>query len=455
METAKILTILVLAPSVMFCQEQHGKASRTSTTLNPISTDSESFLTVRETIDSLPAPIVTGNSVEVCLNSRYSQHTLSGTASFQQLSNVLYYTGKAPIIGVYRNIYVSSQTATYLYDPNNHTLIWYSDEAADQGAFVISYDRELAFDAGVSYMPALLASVSLWESTESAVSSCPKGVKVYFGVQEVRGLTSELAALSSIPEGEPGWLPDPSTMGENNVEVVLANLKYVDSFVQRDLTMQQISQILWAGYGCTPHTTSNGRAGLTVPSAYADYYLTGTIYLANENGVYRYHNRNPSTDLTTRDHRLEQINFEDVRGSLQAALSGLPKAPCYIILCLDSSDEGQLYAHLETGFVASNILIQASAIGLGCHFMTELTLSEQESIQTATGIPLSDIPQVVVSMGPICVEFKEFARFAEHWLQTNCSGLNNWCDGADFEPDGDVDWLDLQVFVNKWLASCQ
>jgi len=454
METAKMLTILVFALSMMVCQAQLGEAAAMSTTFNPLSTDSDSFLTVRETIGPLPAPIVTGNSVELCLNSRYSQHTLSGTASNQQLSNVLYGAGKAPITGVYRNIYVATQTATYLYDPNNHSLSWYSDEVTDQGAFVISYDRELAFDAGVSYMPAFLASVSLWESTESAVSSCPKGTKVYFGVQGVRGFTPELVARSSVPEGEPGWLPDPSTTGENSVEVVLANLNYVDSFDQTNLTLQQISQILWAGYGCTPHTTSNGRAGLTVPSAFANYYLTGTIYLANENGVYRYHNRNPSTDLTTRDHRIEQISSDDVRGGLQSAVSGLPQAPCYVILCLDSSYVGR-YAHLETGFVASNMLIQASAIGLGCHFKTELTSGEQGSIQTATSIPSSDIPQVVVSIGPICVEFEDYARFAEYWIEKDCSGLNNWCDGADFEPDGDVDWNDLQRFVAKWLTCCQ
>jgi hypothetical protein len=138
--------------------------------------------------------------------------------------------------------------------------------------------------------------------------------------------------------------------------------------------------------------------GLTVPSAMARYYLTGTIYLVNENGVYRYHNRNPDTDLTTRDHRLERINSDDVRGSLQSAVNGLSQAPCYVILCLNSSDV-QVFAQLEAGFVAGNMLIQATAIDLGCHFKTKLTSVEQEAIQNATGIPSSNIPQVVVSLG--------------------------------------------------------
>jgi hypothetical protein len=263
----------------------------------------------------------------------------------------------------------------------------------------MSYERELDFDAGVSYMPAILASVSLWGSTELPVSSCPMRSKLYFGVQDVRGLTSELVAHSSVPEGEDGWLPDPKTTGDDALETVLANLKYTGNFNQTNLTRQQISQILWAGYGCTPHDSSNGRAGLTVPSAIARYYLTGTIYLVNENGVYRYHNRNPDTDLTTRDHRMEQINPDDVRDSLRSAVSGLSQAPCYVVLCLDSSDVGQEFAQLEAGFVAGNMLIQASAIDLGCYFKTKLTSGEQEAIQNATSIPSSDIPQVVIRLG--------------------------------------------------------
>jgi hypothetical protein len=347
---------------------------------------------------SLPEPILTKKSVEICLNSRYSYHNPTGTASDQQLSNVLWAAGKVPVTGSFRDIYVATPSATYLYDPGSNSLSWYSNDVADRGAFVLSFERELDFDAGLSYMPAILASISLWGSTESSISSCPMRTNLYFGVQDVRGLTSELVAHSSVPEGNDGWLPDPKTTGDDAIETVLANLKYTSNFNQTNLTRQQISQILWAGYGCTPHLSANGRMGLTVPSAMAKYYLTGSIYLVNENGVYRYHNRNPDTDLNTRDHRLERINNDDVRNNLRAAVSGLSQAPCYIVLCLNSSDV-QLFAQLEAGFVASNMLIQASAIDLGCHFKTKLTSGEQEAVQNATGIPSSHIPQAVVSLG--------------------------------------------------------
>lgn len=400
-----MLTILALALCPMLCQARTGGAATMDTAFNPMSIEA----------GQLPTPIVTDNSVEVCLNSRYSQHSLSGTAGAQQLSNIVWAAGRAPFTGTHRDIYVLTPSATYLYDPHSHSLTWHSSEVRDDGAFAIRYESELDFDTGVSFMPALLASVSLWKSTEPPVASCPKGIgypkaRLIFGAQPVSGLTTKLAVHSSVPEGEPGWLPDPSTTGDNRLEEVLANLKYVSSFAQTNLTLQQISQILWAGYGCTEHTPS-GKAGLTVPSAYASYYLTRSIYLANENGVFRYHNRNPGTNLATRDHRIEQIDSAqagrggtrpaDARGRLQSAVSGLPQAPCYVILCLDSSYVGQEYAHLETGFVAGSMLIQATAIDLGCYFNPQLTSVEQKNIQAATNIPASHIPQAIVSIGSL------------------------------------------------------
>jgi hypothetical protein len=367
--------------------------------------------------DNLPLPIITENSVETCMNSRYSQHSLGGTANTQQISNIVWAAGSVPFTGTHRDIYVLTKSATYLYDPNSHSLTWHSSEATDDGAFAIRYESELDFDTGVSFMPALLASVSLSNSSESAVASCPKGIgypnaRLIFGVQSVNRPTTTLAVHCSVPENEPGWLPDPSTAGDNSLEEVLANLHYFSNFAKTNLTLQQISQILWAGYGCTDHTPS-GRAGLTVPSAWANYYLTRSIYLANENGVFRYNNRNPATNLSTRDHRIEQIDSSsagrsgtrdaDARGRLQSAVSGLPEAPCYVIICLDSSYVGQEYAHLEAGFAASNILIQATAIDLGCHFATALSSAEQKSIQSATNIPTSQIPQAIVSIGSIDV----------------------------------------------------
>jgi nitroreductase len=438
---------------------------------------------------NLPAPIVTRNSVEICLNSRYSQHTLSKTAaSAQQMSNILWAAGRTPVTGTYRRIYVATPTATYLYDPGVHALSRHSNEATSDGAFAIIYDTQLEFDAGVMFMPAMLASVSLGRSTEAPLASCPKGLgypktRLIFGVQAVQGPTTELAVHCSVPEGQPGWLPDPVADGNNSLEEVLGNLKYVSHFAQTNLTLPQISQILWAGYGCTAHMTTNGRAGLTVPSAYANYYLSRSIYLVNENGVFRYHNRNPSTSTATRDHRLEPIGPTgegrrpraaddegslppaDARVRLRSAVSGLPEAPCYAILCLDSAYLSQPFAQLETGFVAGNILIQATALGLGCHFRPNLTAAEHKSIQAAVSLPASHIPQAIVSIGPSAastfldgdanqdhfVDLADYVILSRCWLSSRSQA--GYEARADFDRDGLVNVTDLALLAANWLTT--
>ncbi len=51
--------------------------------------------------------------------------------------------------------------------------------------------------------------------------------------------------------------------------------------------------------------------------------------------------------------------------------------------------------------------------------------------------------------GPLCfVEFDDFVRFADYWLQTG-STLP-----ADLDGNGIVDVYDLKLLVDEWLCNC-
>ncbi len=344
---------------------------------------------------ALPQPVMTGNSVELSMNSRVSYHEgYKGRASDQWLSNTLWAAGRAPFTGDHRNIYVTFPSGKYLYDPAAHSFSNRSSGSSGKAAFILDCDRERDFDVGVSYMFALLESVSMWNGTGSQLASCPKQESLYFGIMDVQGVTDELAVKSS-----DGSLPDPRTNGNNSLADVIANLKYTNNFTKKDISLQDLSQILWASYGNTPHRTYNGRGGLTVPSWYADYYLTENIYVVNRDGVYRYHNRNPSDDLTSRDHRLELIVKGDLRDALRSVVRELPDAPCYIILFLDAEDIDKWYARIEAGFVGGNMLLQGSAIGVGCWFTTDMTGEERYRIRETAAPGAGDVPFVIVSMG--------------------------------------------------------
>ncbi|MEN6387000.1 MAG: hypothetical protein ABFD79_17610 [Phycisphaerales bacterium] len=49
------------------------------------------------------------------------------------------------------------------------------------------------------------------------------------------------------------------------------------------------------------------------------------------------------------------------------------------------------------------------------------------------------------------VNFSDFAIIAIQWLSMDCGIENNFCYGADSEPDNDVDIIDLSVLIEHWL----
>jgi len=50
------------------------------------------------------------------------------------------------------------------------------------------------------------------------------------------------------------------------------------------------------------------------------------------------------------------------------------------------------------------------------------------------------------------IDWVDFATFARWWRQTGCAGPG-WCNGADLNHSGQVDWTDLSVVAGQWLNS--
>jgi nitroreductase len=342
---------------------------------------------------ALPPPVDPQWSLEVCLNSRTSHHgSLGGRATDQQLANVLWAAGRAPVTGSRRTIYVATPEGKYVYHPEDHTLTPHADEPVGN-AFRITYDRERDFDAGVSYTFGLLAAVAQWSGTSGQLASCPVGSDLNFGIGTVTGLSTEAVAASSDSS-----LPTPVTDGATSLHRLIGAARLArDLAGGPSLTTGELGQLLWAAYGCTPHRASNGRGGLTVPSWRAEYFLTGRVYAIGDR-VWRYVMRRGS-DQTTRDHRLEVVQDADVRGVVPESVPAVPAAPCHLVLCLPRASAQEWYAVLEAGFAAGGILLQATALGLGCHFAAALAPAEQAALQELAHIPADDLPHAVVSVG--------------------------------------------------------
>lgn len=375
-----------------------------------------SALKTTESDIELPAPLTSKHSVEKCLNSRISTHAgYMGTLSQQILANVLWAASKPPLLGNSRLIYAATSDGVYRYDPLTHTLkphlsgnkLSESKLAFEIG--VATEPEELAEDAGAALHWAHMAIVPYMENALEKPVCCPKDsgyenanetwipeneihlVNCYGQMPSAIGIKSNSVAVSSDKS-----LPGPVVDGSIILEDAMREPLFGDAFTDEDLSIEEISQLLWAAYGCTPHYI-NSKAGLTVASWNAKYFLTGRIYIVRSGSVDKYHMRQSSGAENTQDHRLEQLIQEDRRSQLRSALPRISQsAPVYFVFCADSTSRERL---LEAGYCGSSALLQATAMNIQGHYCGGLSTAERSAIQSALGIANADKPLLVFAAG--------------------------------------------------------
>jgi hypothetical protein len=82
-----------------------------------------------------------------------------------------------------------------------------------------------------------------------------------------------------------------------------------------------------------------------------------------------------------------------------------------------------------------------------CGIVQAEQLSDYSDPAFSLALPLS-----VVWTG--CVDFSDFAGFAQQWQQLDCDDPD-WCDGADLNRSGEVDGQDFNFIIQHWLKSCK
>ncbi len=151
----------------------------------------------------------------------------------------------------------------------------------------------------------------------------------------------------------------PAVKPSSGLETLLAQRRSVREFSSRKLTDEQLAHLLWAAQGIT---SADGKR--TAPSAGALYPLV--VYVAKPDGTFKYD-----------PHRstLERIDLTDLRPALcNAALSQefLKEVPAvFVFTAIVERTAGKYrglarrYIYLEAGHAAQNLLLEATAMGLG------------------------------------------------------------------------------------------
>jgi len=191
-------------------------------------------------------------------------------------------------------------------------------------------------------------------------------------------------------------LPEPRLKSEVSLEETLFQRRSVREYANLPLTLEDVSQLLWAAQGIT--TQWGGR---TAPSAGALYPLEVYLVVGNvENlapGVYKY---------KPERHELVKVRDDDVREELAKAALGqiwvkegaidIVIAAVYERTTKKYGDRGVRYVHMEAGHAAQNIYLQADALNLG---MVTVGAFYDDRVKDILGMPSNENPLYVIPVG--------------------------------------------------------
>ncbi len=188
-----------------------------------------------------------------------------------------------------------------------------------------------------------------------------------FGVLPLRRADALKKKRKKDDPEEPVKLKNPLFNGSVSIEDAIKNRRTTRFFMDKPISAQQFSQLLWAAQGITEDSGSKRSA----PSAGALYPVDVYISIGENSvdgmveGVYQYR---------PEDHSIVKIVEGDRRKDLASASLGqmwMAGAALLIILTVEYGritckygDRGIRYAHIETGHIGQNVFLQSQGLGL-------------------------------------------------------------------------------------------
>lgn len=193
-----------------------------------------------------------------------------------------------------------------------------------------------------------------------------------------------------VPTGAAIQLPEPRTEGDLSVEEAIALRRSVRAFTGEALTLEELSQLLWAAQGVT--ATWGGR---TAPSAGALYPLE--VYAATPDGLLHY---------LPEGHRARTAATADLRAELSEAAGGQAAvADAAVVLVITAvpartgaryGERAERYVQLEAGHVAQNVLLEAVALGLGG---VPIGAFSDEDVGRVLALASGEVPMYLLPVG--------------------------------------------------------
>lgn len=392
---------------------------------------------------TLPASSTASSPLEQTVSRRQSIRSYaSENISSQQLLEVLHAayglsSGRKNIPQISYDhsliIFPVNATASYRYTPETNTIIlhdtnvnketirphdssWPSDASV---VLVIVWNQTrmsnqyfASAEAGCLVQNVYLAAASL------NLGTCCVGSINSEGLRNDLQLSNELIPLLVMPLGYP-TNPYPSAapnfgLMTGNLPIVqysqlsfedaLKNMMFATEWSADPLSLQELSQLLWAAYGYT-NVTYKTAYHRTTPSAMGIYPLV--IFVSNATGVYQYSPEN---------HSVAKVMHGDKRFDIANACSGqvwAANAPTIFLIIYNSSynngdtgDGGTLpheFIEVNAGAVIQQLFLEASAWNLSANIISQgledWNGTGAEELRSILGLSSSLIPLYIVPVG--------------------------------------------------------
>jgi SagB-type dehydrogenase family enzyme len=191
-------------------------------------------------------------------------------------------------------------------------------------------------------------------------------------------------------------LPKPIMKGNVSVEEALRRRRSTRKFPKKPLSLQEVSQLLWAAQGVTG--AFNER---TAPSAGATFpletYVVSGLVDDLPPAVYKYR---------VRAHELHRMVDGDQRAKLaEASLGQDCVRTCAAAVVLSAvyqrtvdeyGERGVSYVHMEVGHVGQNVHLEAGALGLGAVVVGAF---DDERVADILEMPEEESPVYIIPIG--------------------------------------------------------
>jgi SagB-type dehydrogenase family enzyme len=206
-------------------------------------------------------------------------------------------------------------------------------------------------------------------------------------------------AINSTPSQEQAEvinLPEPRYDSDVSIEQSLLNRRSTRSYTGEPLTLQEVSQLLWAAQGIT-----DPRGFRTAPSAGALYPLELYLVVGDVEdlipGVYRYEPDGHQLVITMDgDKRAELASAALEQSSVREGAISIVFTAVYERTTGKYGERGIRYVHMEAGHAAQNLCLQATAMGLG---IVTVGAFNDEQVAELLNLPENEQPLYVIPIG--------------------------------------------------------